>query len=202
MGYRKFNFSEQAKSQYSSAWMAEAKDFANQIVKTPNVGESEQSGTLDNIVNLFSERFEELSKVLRSEWGFHSVGQIREVRKNRPVFKQRNINLIGIVCDVRRTKSGGRMVEIEDKTGRMNIFVPKEHPAIDTLLPDDVIGITGRYMKEGEDFFIASRIQYPEVADYQNRGGDDFDPVSVAFTSDVHFGSKYHLGKEWERMMN
>ncbi len=147
MGYRKFKFSEQAKSQYSSAWMAEAKDFADQIIKTPNVGESEQSGTLDNIVNLFSERFEELSKVLRSEWGFHSVGQIREVRKNRPVFKQRNINLIGIVCDVRRTKSGGRMVEIEDKTGRMNVFVPKEHPAIDTLLPDDVIGIQNKKKK-------------------------------------------------------
>ena len=80
MGYRKFNFSEKAKSQYSSAWMAEAKDFADQIVKSPNVGETEQSGTLDNIVNLFSERFEELSKILRYEWGFHNVGTIREVR--------------------------------------------------------------------------------------------------------------------------
>ena len=202
MSYRKFNFADGVKAQYSSAWMAEAKDYADQIVKSPNVGETEQSGTLPNIVNLFSERFEELSKILRFEWGFHSVGKIREIRKNRSTFKQKNINLIGMVCDVRRTKSGGRMLEMEDKTGRMSVFVPKEHPAIDTLLPDDVIGITGKYMRAGEDFFIASRVQYPEVADYQNRGGDDFDPVSVAFTSDVHFGSKYHLTKEWGRMMD
>ena len=133
MGYRKFNFADGVKSQYSSAWMAEAKDFADQIVKSPNVGETEQSGTLPNIVNLFSERFEELSKILRYEWGFHSVGKIREIRKNRAIFKQKNINLIGMVCDVRRTKSGGRMLEMEDKTGRMSVFVPKEHPAIDTL---------------------------------------------------------------------
>jgi len=200
MGYRKFNFSEQAKSQYSSAWMASAKDYDDSITKGPVVGQSEQSGKLDDIVNLFSERFEQLSKVLRWEWGFHSVGTIREVRKNRPVFKNRDINLIGIICEVRRTKSGGRLIELEDKTGRMTIFVGKEHPAIDTMLPDDVIGVTGRYIKDGDDFFIASRIQHPEVADYQNRGGEEFDPISVAFTSDVHFGSKYHLAKEWERM--
>ena len=53
LSYRKFNFSEQAKSQYASAWMAEAKDYPDQIVKNPNVGETEQSGTLANIVNLF-----------------------------------------------------------------------------------------------------------------------------------------------------
>ena len=35
MGYRKFNFSDGAKSQYSSAWMAEAKDYVDQIVKAP-----------------------------------------------------------------------------------------------------------------------------------------------------------------------
>ena len=86
MGYRKFNFADGAKSQYSSAWMAEAKDYVDQIVKAPNVGETEQSGTLPNIVNLFSERFEELSKILRYEWGFHSVGTIREIRKNRHLF--------------------------------------------------------------------------------------------------------------------
>ena len=78
MTYRKFKFSDGGKTSYDSAWMAEAKDYKTQVIKGSVVGETEQSGKLSDIVNLFSERFEELSKILRWEWGFHSVGTIKQ----------------------------------------------------------------------------------------------------------------------------
>ena len=52
------------------------------------------------------------------------------------------------------------------------------------------------------DMFFANRVQYPEVLPtHQNRGGLDFDPVSVAFASDIHMGSKKFLEKDWDKMM-
>ena len=31
----------------------------------------------------------------------------------------------------------------------------------------------------------------------QNKGGEDYDPISIAFASDLHMGSKEFLEKEW-----
>lgn len=200
MGTRRFKFSDSDHSN-EGAWNAKAADYNTEIVKGALVGQSEQSGKLEDIINLFSERYETLRKVLRYEWGFREVASIGEVRKDKLTFKYRIINMIGIVSNIRRTKSGGRMIELEDKTGNISVFLPKENPAIDTLLPDDVIGVSGRFIKDG-DLFIIDYVQFPEILDTPRKMGADFDPVSIAFASDIHLGSKYFLEKEWTRMMD
>ena len=199
MGTRRFKFSES--NEAKGAWGAKASEYSDNVKKGPIVGQSEQSGKLSDIINLFSERYETLKKVLRYEWGFKETTNINEVRKDKLVFKNRVINIIGIVSNIRRTKSGGRMVELEDKTGSMAVFIPKENPAIDTLLPDNVIGVSGKFIKDG-DLFIVDFIQYPEFLDTPRKMGADYDPVSIAFASDIHIGSKYFLTKEWNRMMD
>ena len=198
MGTRRFKFSDSKPA--TGAWASEASDFSDDIIKGPVVGQSEQSGKLTDIVNLFSDRYEMLRKILRYEWGFKETTNINEVRKDKLVFKNRVINIIGIVASIRRTKSGGRMVEIEDKTGQMSVFISKENPAIDTLLPDDVIGVSGKFIKDG-DLFIVDYVQFPEFLDTPRKMGAEYDPVSIAFASDIHVGSKYFLSKEWNRMM-
>ena len=198
LGTRRFKFSETTEAR--GAWGAKASEYPDKIIKGPVVGESEQSGKLSDIVNLFSERYEMLKKVLKYEWGFQETTNINEVRKDKLVFKNRVINIIGIVSDIRRTKSGGRMVELEDKTGRISVFVSKENPAIDTLLPDNVIGVSGKFIKDG-DLFIVDYIQFPEFLDAARKMGTEYDPISIAFASDIHVGSKYFLNKEWDRMI-
>ena len=198
MGTRRFKFSDSKPA--TGSWAAKASDFSDDVIKGPVVGQSEQSGKLTDIVNLFSERYEMLRKILRYEWGFKETTNINEVRKDKMVFKNRVINIIGIVASIRRTKSGGRMVEIEDKTGQMSVFISKENPAIDTLLPDDVIGVSGKFIKDG-DLFIVDYVQFPEFLDTPRKMGAEYDPVSIAFASDIHVGSKYFLQKEWDRMM-
>ena len=46
-------------------------------------------------------------------------------------------------------------------------------------------------------------VQYVDVLlNHQNKGGADYDPISIAFISDVHMGSKYFLEETWDKMMH
>ena len=50
--------------------------------------------------------------------------------------------------------------------------------------------------------FGVDEVQYVDVLlNHQNKGGIDFDPISIAFISDVHMGSKYFLEETWDKMM-
>ena len=67
---------------------------------------------------------------------------------------------------------------------------------------DDVIGIVGRFDKNNPKMFWVDEVQYVDVLlNHQNKGGIDFDPISIAFISDVHMGSKYFLEETWDKMM-
>ena len=184
-----------------SPWFEVAADYPDLINPGVRVGQTDQTGTIGDMVNLFSERFEYLHKVISKDLGFKRTYKIAELNKQKMAFKNRPCNVIGIIVDIRRTKSGGRMVELEDKTGRITVFVRKEDPAAGTLLLDDVIGVTGKFSEDGRMFWT-DRVQYPEVLpNNQNKGGLDFDPVSIAFASDIHMGSTKFLEKDWDRMM-
>jgi DNA polymerase II small subunit len=185
-----------------SSWFELAKDFPDMINPGTRVGQTDQTGTIGDMVNLFSERFEYLHKVISDDIGFKRTYKIAELNKQKMAFKNRPCNVIGIVVDIRRTKSGGRMVELEDKTGRITVFVRKEDPASGTLLLDDVIGVIGKFSEDG-NMFWTDRVQYPELLpNNQNKGGLDFDPVSIAFASDIHMGSTKFLEKDWDKMMD
>mgnify|MGYP006213868935 FL=1 len=74
MGTRRFKFSDSKPA--TGAWSARAADYSADVNKGPVVGQSEQSGKLTDIVNLFSERYEMLRKILRYEWGFKELSLI------------------------------------------------------------------------------------------------------------------------------
>ena len=185
----------------ANAWGAEAKDYTGDLTTGVSVGETDQTGKMEDIINLFQNRLEVIEKILREELGFHKFGDIREVLQNKNKFMRTQVAVIGLVTEIRRSRSGGRIVELEDRTGTMTIFIRKDDPAAGTLVNDDVIGVVGNFAESG-DMFFSNRIQYPEILHtHKNRGGLDFDPVSVAFASDIHMGSKQFLEKDWDKMM-
>ena len=185
-----------------SAWFEVAADYPDLINTGVKVGQTDQTGTLGDIVNLFSERFDSLHKIISQQLGFRRTTTISELNQQKMIFKNRPCNVIGIVVDIRRTKSGGRLVELEDKTGRITVFVRKEDPTAGTLLLDDVIGVTGKFSDDGRMFWT-DRVQYPEILpNNQNKGGEDYDPISIAFASDLHIGSTKFLEKDWDRCLD
>jgi len=66
---------------------------------------------------------------------------------------------------------------------------------------DDVIGIRGSFEKDGK-WIWADEVQYADIlVNHQNKGGEDIDPFSIAFLSDLHMGSKYFLEDTWDKIM-
>jgi DNA polymerase II small subunit len=83
----------------------------------------------------------------------------------------------------------------------MDVFVKKDDPASATIFKDEVLGITGRFGDDGRMFWV-DKVTYPDILpNNQNKGGMDFDPVSIAFISDLHMGSKKFLEDEWDNMV-
>lgn len=181
----------------TKAWSEKASDFSDDFTIGLQSGLTNQKGKFDDMVNLFYDRFQTMSEIFRSQAGFKASGTIKQIQKERK--KNRTYNLIGIVLDSRRTKSGGRMVTLEDMTSTIDVFVRKDDPASATIFNDEVVGISGRFGDDGRMFWV-DRVIYPEVLlNNQNKQGSD--PISIAFASDIHMGSKEFLEDEWDKMV-
>lgn len=188
----------------SDAWSYSAADFPTEIIKSPEVGQSNRSGSLADIANLFHERYDKLRKILRQQAGFRETASIKECCDERKrVYKNRIYNIIGIVVDAKRTKSGGKMVTLEDPSGVMKVFIRKEDPAVNSLMLDDVVGISGKFDRENPNMFWTDEVHYADILmNHMNKGGPEYDPISIAFLSDVHVGSKYFLQDTWDEMVH
>jgi len=187
-----------------SAWESLASDYSTEIIKRPQVGQSKNIGSIEDIAALFRNRYEKIKKIFREQSGFRETGTIKDITNERKKigYKKRRYNIIGIVEDFKRTKSGGKLVTLEDPTGTMRIFIRKEDPASDTLMVDDVIGVVGNFDKTSEDMFWCDEVYYADILmNHQNNGGKDYDPISIAFISDLHMGSKYFLEDTWDKMV-
>jgi len=198
MSYKKFNFGT------DNSWAGKASDYPDEIIKNNPVGVSTNIGSIGSIADLFHDRFEKVAELLSMQAGFKSTGVIKDLldERKRSGFMHKTYRTVGIVESSRRTKSGGKMVTLEDNSGVMDVFIRKEDPSVDSLMNDDVIGIVGRFDKNNPNMFWVDEVQYVDVLfNHQNKGGKDFDPISIAFISDVHMGSKYFLEETWDKMM-
>lgn len=132
------------------SWNAKASDYVTDIELGAPVGQSRRAAKLENIINLFSERYNALRKILRHQCGFRESHSISEASRERKRYK--TYHFIGMVMSTRRTKSGGRMVELEDPTGTIDVFVRADDPASQSLMNDDVVGISGTFGRMVECF--------------------------------------------------
>ena len=103
----------------SKSWTAKASDYSDEYSLFQNVGQTDQKGKFDDIVNLFYNRFETISEIFRSQAGFKASGSIKQIHREKK--RTKTYNILGLVFDARRTKSGGKMITLEDKTGTINV---------------------------------------------------------------------------------
>ena len=81
----------------ANAWGAEAKDYTGDLTTGASVGETDQTGKMEDIINLFQNRLEVIEKIIREELGFHKFGDIREVLQNKNKFMRTQVAVIGLV---------------------------------------------------------------------------------------------------------
>jgi DNA polymerase II small subunit len=155
-------------------------------------GKSRTRGGVENFVSNFKNRYERLSRMLRrvGVGGNVDLGDI-----SRHVNEKARV--IVLVSDIRETKKGNLLFEVEDLTGTFKIVVSnskyneKMVEKARCVLKDDIVAFTGKVL---EPYMIGEDVEWPDLPVIREKRRADVD-VASAYISDVHFGSRYFLDK-------
>lgn len=156
-------------------------------------GRSTCEGTLEDFTRYFRNRFQTLSRMLRSRREFGGAQEISKARRST-----REVRFIGMVSDVRDTKNGHRILELEDETDRISVLVLADSPmAAETFVDDEVVGVVGKVNDRG--LVIAESVVRPDIPVVRPFRGIG-EHVRAAFISDVHVGSTTFLDDKWSKL--
>jgi len=146
-----------------------------------------EAGGINGFLNVFRDRYEKISQLIKKRYEMKSAIPIKKVRNHEDVA------IIGIVRDVRSVRNGF-IVEIEDKEAWTSVFVPNNVDS--AIVNDEVIGIIG---KRKNDIIMARNVVRPEIPIKKKKetGEDGY----IVFTSDTHIGSKSFLEHKWEKFI-
>ncbi|WP_232703328.1 DNA-directed DNA polymerase II small subunit [Halobacterium wangiae] len=155
-------------------------------------GESTGTGEYKNFVATFRDRYDRLSKKLRGRVNHRPTTALDSMPGGSDAA------VVGMVNDVRSTKSGHWLVEVEDTNGVFPALVMKDKDiaaSVDELLMDEVIAIEGTLSDDGGILF-ADDIFFPEIPRTHDPNTADRH-VQAALVSDVHVGSQEFADDEW-----
>jgi DNA polymerase II small subunit len=161
-------------------------------------GESTGTGEYEDFVSVFKDRFERLSKQLRSRVNARPTSAVQGMPGGGDTA------IIGMVSDIRSTASGHWLIELEDTSGTFPCLIMKDREfadVVDELLHDEVIAVGGTLSDDngdGDGILFVDSIHFPDVPrTYQPSTADRH--VQAALISDVHVGSQEFMADAWSR---
>ena len=182
-------------------WKPKAKEYDSEINIIKDItGNSICKGTTNDFTKLFVNRYNSLRKILRN--------QRRELTNALPINRvkrsgMKEIQIVGIVKDVKTTTNGHRLIELEDETDIAKCITLKNNREAMLLaneaVLDEIVGIRGQLSKNG-DLIVIHNIVYPDISIQNEKHKSDV-PVFAAFLSDIHVGSKQFMEAEWQSFL-
>jgi DNA polymerase II small subunit len=158
-------------------------------------GDSTCVGNVIDFAKLFNDRFNTIKKMLARRRELAGMVPIARAKK-----VLRDVRFVGMVNDVRTTKHGHTMLELEDEEDKIQVLIMKNSTrGVDPFVNDEVLGIMGSFSKDGE-IVMAKDVIRPDVPLNSGMTPNGSDSV-VAFVSDIHVGSTEFLADAWERFM-
>lgn len=160
-------------------------------------GKSRTTGSVDDFVAYFRNRFQRMSKLFfsASKYPTSDLGSIRQ-------DLNKNVRVVCMVYDKRDTKQGSILLEIEDLSGRFKAVIPRRseqaYEKARHLLCDDIIALMGKVL---DPFIIVEDLEWPDMPLTRERKTSEND-VACAYISDLHFGSRHFLEKQFERFIS
>jgi DNA polymerase II small subunit len=155
-------------------------------------GESTGTGAYGDFVAVFRDRYERLSSMLRGRVNHRPTDALEKMPGGT------DAGLIGMVTDVRSTKSGHWLIELEDTNGTFPALVMSDREfaeAVDELLLDEVIAVQGTLSDDGGIIFVDA-LHFPDVPrTFEPSTADRH--VEAALVSDIHVGSQEFLPDAW-----
>ncbi|MBI4361204.1 DNA-directed DNA polymerase II small subunit [Candidatus Micrarchaeota archaeon] len=155
------------------------------------------TGTLDDFVAHFNNRFTQMKGILRGRRTEYTF--VETIQKAAAFTAKEKIRVVGMVYQKKTTKNGHVLIELEDDTHAMPCLVSANSPLFaeaQGLLEDEVVALDGFLSKE---LFIVDRIVWPDVPIREKKRGDN--DVAIGFLSDLHVGSKYFLQNEFYKLL-
>ena len=171
-----------------------ARDPARRELTVGNdmTGRSTGTGEYADFVRTFRDRYKRLSKMLRGRVNHRPA----EAIANMPGGS--DAAMIGLVNDVRSTKSGHWLVELEDTTGTFPALVMKDKglaDVVDEILMDECVAVEGT-LADDSGILFADSLHFPDIPRTHRTGGADRH-VQAALISDVHVGSDEFMADAW-----
>ena len=157
-------------------------------------GRSTGTGEYADFVRTFRDRYERLSKILRGRVNHRPAEAIADMPGGSDAA------MIGLVNDVRSTKSGHWLVELEDTTGTFPALVMKDKglaDLVDEILFDECLAVEGT-LADDAGLLFADSLHFPDVPRTHPTGGADRH-VQAALISDIHVGSDEFVADAWTR---
>jgi len=154
--------------------------------------------SVHDFVSLYTARYKELEKILRSRQELQSLTSISRILGKK---ERENIAIIGVVYDKGLTKSGNIMLTLEDPTGMVKVVVTKTKDELFRLAEeiqlDETIGVTGMC----DQIVFANAILIPDIplTKELKKSPDEGYFVVIA---DPEPGSKLFLEKEFEKFIS
>ncbi len=157
-------------------------------------------GSIESFVSYFNNRFERLAKLLKYRTALRESVAIELIKSSR---YSGEVKFIGMVTDIRTSKKGNLILELEDPTGVIPVLIRSQDRELleeaKEITKDEVIGVAG-FMPNGFDMVIANEIFFPDVPLNREPRKSEV-PVAVAMISDIHVGSTQFLGDTFKRFI-
>lgn len=171
--------------------------LADEVVVLKDItGNSTCVGNVIDFAKLFNDRYSSLKRILARRREMSGLMPIAKAKK-----VQRDVRFVGIVNDIRPTKNGHTLLELEDEDDKIQVLIMKgSRKAGESFVNDEVIGVVGSFSKDGE-IVIAKEFIRPDVPLNSGLTPNGSESI-VAFVSDIHVGSTEFLNDEWNRFIS
>jgi DNA polymerase II small subunit len=161
---------------------------------------SYSEGKIEGFLGYFNDRFDRLSQVLRERNHLREAVTIEWAKKSRP---QEKIKIIGMVNEIRTSKKGNTILELEDLTGTLPIVLLASDremaQVIPRILKDVVIGVEGVLGKDGQ-ILLGKEVHFPDLPRSREARRSEV-PLSLALLSDLHVGSSHFLENGFRKFL-
>ncbi len=157
-------------------------------------GRSTGTGEYEDFVKVFRDRYDRLAKRLRGRVNHRPAGAIPDMAGGS------DVELIGLVNDLRSTANGHHLIELEDTTGTFPCLVTKDRDIaelVDELLMDECVAVQGTLSDDSGIVFVDA-LYFPDVPRTFSPSTADRH-VQAALISDVHVGSQEFVADAWHR---
>jgi len=153
--------------------------------------------TVTDFTKLFLNRFNKISRILRTRQELQGVTSINRVLEKR---NREQATFIGMISEIQKTKNNNTILTLEDDTGSIKVIFTKRskaHELMGDVVLDEIVGIQGMFDNK---VVFGSNLIIPDVPlDKEFKKSPD--EVYAAVISDIHVGSDQFLEEEFKKMI-